>query len=40
MTLADIYFWHAQRDWAIAVVLVVAMICGTTILLYWLSNRR
>lgn len=39
MTLADIYLWYAQRDWAVAAVLVVAMICVTTVLLYWWSRR-
>jgi hypothetical protein len=40
VTLADIYTWYAQRDWAVAAVVIVALICGTTFLLYWWSNRR
>lgn len=40
MILADVYWFYAQRDWAIAAVLIVAMICGTTILLYCLNRRR
>jgi hypothetical protein len=37
--LADIYWWYAQRDWAIAAVLIVAMICATTVLLYWWNRK-
>lgn len=40
MILADVYWFYAQRAWAVAITLIVAMICGTTILLYWWSNRR
>lgn len=40
MILADIYWFEAQRAWAIAAVLIVAMVCGTTILLFCLNRRR
>lgn len=36
MILADVYTWYAQRDWAIAIVLVVLIISLTTI---WLNRR-
>jgi hypothetical protein len=37
--LADKYWWYAQRDWAIAVVLVVLIVSLTTILLYWWNRH-
>lgn len=37
--LADRYQWLAQRDWAIAAVLIVLIVSVTTLILFWWSRR-